>query len=241
MAAADLKTLSRMLRWGAANGHIRSNGLEGFKTPMNRNPRRPVMTVDRYNALLKVEDQVRTKYQWNGARKPTFGPSYLGVLLVLAWNTGRRINAILQLREADFFPDRGPHGSMRWRADADKMKQESIVPLNEEARAAIDKQFALIRPNDLLFASPMKESKPVSASIARAWLRRAEELAELDHIPGGGWHMLRRGFVTIRKGCSEIDLAALGGWKTPAVMRTIYQQADFDTMVDVACNTASAA
>jgi hypothetical protein len=58
----------------------------------------------------------------------------------------------------------------------------------------------------------------------------------LKHIPNGGYHMARRGFVTVRKGMSETDLAALGGWKDPNVMRRIYQQPDFATMSRVVQN-----
>ncbi len=235
-ASADLKTLRRMLAWGFRNEYVSRNGLDGLSVPMNPNPRRPVMSPERFAALRAVSDQVRTRYKRNGTRKWQYAPAYVSVLLDLAWHTGRRIDSILHLREGDFFPDRGPHGALLWRGDTDKMKRESLVPLNAEARAAIDRQLALKRPNGFMFPAPLQETKPVGTTTARDWLRGAEELASLDHIPGGGWHMFRRGFVTMRKGLSEPDLAALGGWKNPNVMRTHYQQPDFDAMSRVVQN-----
>ena len=234
-ASNDLKTLRRILEWGVRNEYIQRNKLNGIPFPMNPDPARPVMTPARYKALRKVAPQIRSHFgslkEWHD------GESYFGIVLDLTWHTSRRINAILQLRKEDYHADMGDNGALFFRADADKTKRSGLVPLNAEAQRAIETQLAReLAPSEWLFGAPMKPEMPVSRGTAREWFIRAEELAGLKHIPNGGYHMARRGFVTVRKGMSETDLAALGGWKDPNVMRRIYQQPDFATMSRVVQN-----
>jgi len=54
----------------------------------------------------------------------------------------------------------------------------------------------------------------------------AERLANLEHLPGGGWHPFRRGWATTRKGLSVQDVAAAGGWTDLTTLQKCYQQAD---------------
>jgi hypothetical protein len=86
----ELHLLTAMLRW--ARGHevggrrlLTRDPLEGVAVPQEANARRPVATEARYGATLAVADQVDTRgrCRW---------------LLVLARTTGRRVNAICQLR-----------------------------------------------------------------------------------------------------------------------------------------------
>ena len=42
----------------------------------------------------------------------------------LAWDTGRRIGAILALRWSDRQPDQGKYGMLRWRVEEDKVRRE---------------------------------------------------------------------------------------------------------------------
>lgn len=230
-ASADIKTLRRMFAWGVRNGHITANRLDGLKLPANADPKRPLMTEERYLALRAVAPQVRSRFgTW---QKWVEEESYLEVLLDLAWHTGHRISTLVQLREEYFHPDEGPYGALFLPAEIMKMNRDVHIPISEAARAAIDKQLVRERPNDWLFASPMKQEVHLNTGIARQWIHRAEELAKLDHLPGGGWHMFRRGFLTQRKGMSEADLAALAGFKNPNIMRSIYQQPTFDDMVRI--------
>ncbi len=75
--------------------------------------------------------------------------------------------------------------------------------------------------------------RPTSRHVADDWLKRAERLAKLDHIPGGGWHAFRRSWATARKHLSAVDVAAAGGWAGPHTLQTVYQQADVASMVHV--------
>lgn len=63
-----------------------------------------------------------------------------------------------------------------------------------------------------MFPAPRYHSKPLDAHVLGRWLRKAEELAELRHEPGGGWHMFRRGWATKVKHLPLKDLSAVGGW-----------------------------
>jgi integrase len=114
-----------------------------------------------------------------------------------------------------------------------KMNKDVTVPINREARAAIEKQLARERPNSWLFASPMKQETHLNTGIARQWWYKAEELAELKHVPGGAWHMARRGFVMERKDANPKVVAALGGWDNERVMQSIYTQTTFEDMVSI--------
>lgn len=237
-ATTDLNTLRRILKWGVRNEYIQRNRLDGISFPMNPDPARPVMTPARYKALRKVAPRVRSHF--GSHQKWKDGESYFGVVLDLTWHTGRRIDSVLHLRKDEYHPDQGPNGALFFRADADKMKRSGLVPLNAEAQRAIESQLAReLAPSEWLFPAPMKPETPVSRATARGWLTRAEDLAELDHVPNGGYHMARRGFVTVRKGLPAADLAALGGWKNQNVMCRIYQQADFETMIQVVQNPIS--
>jgi len=233
-ASNDLKTLRRILRWGVRNGYVDRNGLDGLEFKMNPDPSRPVMDVKRYWAMRDAARQVRSHFgslkEWRDEE------SYCAVLIELAWHTSRRINAILHLRKVDYRPNEGEFGTVYWRADSDKTHRSGLTPLNAEAQRAIEEQLARELPGEWMFPAPMKPEDPLSKATARQWFLRAEKIAELDHVPGGGWHMARRGFVTLRKGMSEADPAALGGWANPKVMKRIYQTPDFETMTQVVRN-----
>jgi hypothetical protein len=235
-ASNDLKTLRRILRWGVRNGFVDRNGLDGLEFKMNSDPSRPVMDVKRYKVMRDAARKVRSHF--GSLRAWRDEESYCAVLLELAWHTSRRINAILKLRKEDYRPDVGGFGAVYWRADSDKTHRSGLTPLNAEAQRAIEEQLLRGLPGEWLFPAPMKPEDPLSKATARQWFLRAEEIAGLDHIPGGGWHMARRGFVTLRKGMSEADLAALGGWANAKVMRRVYQSSDFETMSKVVRNPA---
>jgi hypothetical protein len=93
--------------------------------------------------------------------------------------------------------------------------KKSGAPINSEVRAAINRirTERQLKRSPFLFPSPGRLSKPVSKELARAWLRRAEELAEVAHLDGGAWHPFRRGRATLRKSYPDVDVARTGGWR----------------------------
>ena len=110
-------------------GHylMRENPVRGYEIPTEKNPRRPVASQDRFEAIRKVSDDHQMELRWNGGREQQ--RSYLSELLDIVNGTGRRISAVCQLRYHDLRLAEGPYGSIRWPADTDKQGRETVVSL----------------------------------------------------------------------------------------------------------------
>ena len=200
------------------------NPLQKVRVPREE-PKRPWATPERYEQLRAVADQL---------------PPAFACVLSLAWETARRIGAILALRWQDvsFESTREcPDGSIRWYAGVvqDKKKHDEIVPLNALALLALERwreQSPGIGPA-WLFTAPTNPSKPLGQFNVARWLRQAEELAGLEHEPGGAWHAFRRGWATVRKHEPLVDVAQAGGWRDTATLMRCYTHADPKTTYDV--------
>jgi integrase len=140
---ADLKWLRWVFNWAAKwrtpQGHylMRENPVRGYEIPTEKNPRRPVASQDRFEAIRKVSDDHQMELRWNGGREQQ--RSYLSELLDIVNGTGRRISAVCQLRYHDLRLAEGPYGSIRWPADTDKQGRETVVPMSPQVRRAIDR------------------------------------------------------------------------------------------------------
>ena len=201
---ADLTWLRLVVGWGARwrdqRGEylLRENVLRGYPIPREKNPRRPVATTDRYEALMELLAKVE---RGEGPKSKTgcrlsFG--YLAEILPVVAGTGRRLSSVLALRYSDILPERGDHGSIRWRGDHDKGGRESVAYIGPDVRAAIDKALAR-RPGigeGWLFAAPRKPAVYVSRSVADKWLRTAEKAAGLETQRGSLWHAYKRARVS---------------------------------------------
>ena len=222
-------------RWRTPQGYylLRENPIRGFEVSKEKNPLRPVATQDRFEAIRKVSDEVMMDVRWNGKREER--RSYLSELLDLANGTGRRLSAICGLRFRDLRLSDGPHGSIRWPADTDKTGRETIVPIGPDVRGAVNRVLRE-RPgigSAPLFPKPTDPSEPITSHLASKWLRKGEELAELEPQQGSLWHAYRRKWATERKHLPDVDVAAAGGWKETTTLKRAYQQADSETMLSV--------
>jgi integrase len=225
----DLAFLKHVLRWAArwrnADGHylMRENPVRGFPIQREKNPRRPVASQDRLEAVRKV-----------AAKQTT---DLLEILDIVA-GTGRRISAVLALRYDDLVLERSkaaPFGAIRWRADSDKMGYESTVPIGPDVREAVDRVISE-RPSigaAPLFPSPSDLAAHVRKDVVGRWLRKAEEAAGLEPQKGGLWHPYRRKWATERKHLPTADVAAAGGWRSLEALQQCYQMADDETMLAV--------
>ena len=238
---ADLRFLNAVFNWatrtrdGSGRYLLRENPVRGFDVPKERNPQRPFMTQERYEALLKVSDEVEMEALVGDVRRPT--RSHLTELLVLANETGRRLSAILGLRYHDLTlkgTSSAPHGVISWPADTDKQGRSwNAVPMSAEARAAIDRVWRE-RPGigaAPLFPSPLKPWRPMDRYLADHWLRKAEMLAGLEPQKGSLWHAFRRKAATELKHAPDKDVMALLGWTDPRSLKNAYQHADQATML----------
>jgi integrase len=241
---ADIRWLAGVFRWGQrwrlADGTylVKENPIRGVPIPKEKNPRRPLATRDRYEALRAVSDQVMMTATGEGKREET--RSSLSELLDIAVGTGRRISAVCQLEYRDLQLGAGPYGAIVWRAEADKTGRRTVVPIAQSVRAAIDRVLKE-RPGigaAPLFPSPRDPAQSLRYELASDWLREAERLAKLKHLPGGCWHPYRRLWATERKGLPLVDVAAAGGWASPRMLMEVYMQPDEATLLAVVCGGA---
>lgn len=219
----DLQWLKWVLDWATdwqnADGRplLGTNPVHGkrsYPMPSEKNPKRPVASTDRLEAVLAVAH------------------ADLRDLMVLLAETGRRVSAVLALTWADVLWDVGPHGSIRWPADTDKQAREWVAPLSPEARAALQRRRSGIGLS-YVFPSPTVPGEHVTRRRASQWLVKAEKAAGLPPQDGGLFHPYRRMWATARKHLPVRDVAYAGGWKTPAVLVTHYQQPDDATLLAV--------
>lgn len=217
--ARDLKWLLAVLNWALLAGDGRGgvllerNPLKGLKVPKEESPKRPVLTHDRYEAMLAVADKVDWRFK---------------LALVLAHETGHRIGAIRRLRWSDIDLERGV---IRWPKQTDKMGFEHEAYLSE---AALEALGAALGRNPCIgdswvFPAPGASTKSCSRHLVRDWWYRAEGLAGLERVEGLGWHGLRRKFATELKEVPLPDLCQLGGWRSGETLIECYQQPDAKT------------
>ena len=241
----ELRALATLCNWAVAfrrGGRplLAFNPVHGLKIPEEKNPIRPVASADRYKALLAQADRADPEGR-------------LHVLLVLAWETGRRINAILHLRASDVLlsadqlrsvlagegqdealAEHWPQ-AVRWRADFDKVGYLDVAPISGAARAALE-AYLVKHPKigeAWIFPANRDKAKTLDKLMAGYYLAKAERLAGLPKIKRGGWHTFRRGWAQRRKHLPVQDVMAAGGWRDVKALQTAYQAADPETVLRV--------
>jgi integrase len=221
---ADLVALQTMLNWAtrerAPNGKrlLFENPLFGIRLPREKNPVRPVLTHERYTALLKVAGDVHP---------------LLATALIIAEGTGRRISAIRLLRWSDVEMSQP---AIRWRAENDKRGYEQVVVCSADVADALRRARAITGNSEWVLPAPKNAERACDRHLLDSWLRRAYERAELTPEPGGLWHPIRRKWATERKPFPVKDVAAAGGWRDVQTLLRSYQQADEETIKHVVLN-----
>ena len=163
--AADLTFLITVLNWATRSRDeqgtllLQSNPLKGLKKPVEKNPRRVIVTEQEYKALLRVSLEL----DWR-----------IHVALVLAHETGHRIGAIRKLRWPDIDLE---CRAIRWRAEHEKTGYGHVTPATAEAIAALEQARKRNRGiGDAPVLPHTKDpSKCVTASITAKWWRKARE------------------------------------------------------------------
>jgi len=121
----DLTMLRAALRWATMAGDgkggalLERNPCAGFPIPSESSPRRPRMPEERYQTMLAIAGEVHPEF---------------GLALVLANETGHRLNSIRQLMWSDIQWDAS---DIRWRAETDKEDSAHTTPLTLVAREAL--------------------------------------------------------------------------------------------------------
>lgn len=125
--------------------------------------------------------------------------------------------------------------AIRWRAEWDKMGEETFGPVNPAAVKALTAYLkASARVGDAwLIPSAKDPEKPMNKLMAAYWLKRAEKAAGLPHVERGGWHAFRRAWAQRRKDLSPLDVAAVGRWFDLKALHEAYQSSDAERMAEV--------
>ena len=236
----DFATLGALCRWLLQCGRIGRNPTQAVCPPRQKNPKRPVASDDRGDAIEAVADQITTTVNWydpDGGRMLREVVSSFGPLFRLARETGRRISSLLHIRTENIESRRtpaAPWGCLRLEAEFDKQGKAWKCLMSPEARDAVMEAIPR-RPEGggWLFPSPRDINNPLRIETATSWLKRAEALAKLEPLEGGCWHPYRRAYAIKRKHLPASDVAQQGGWKNVNVVQQVYQQADCETLLRV--------
>ncbi len=243
----DLRWLSSVFNWAhrrKVEGRrlIQANPLDDVTDrKVEKNPRRPVASAERYERTLAVADDVD-------------GTGVLRGVLAVVRYSGHRVGAVAALHVDHYLrtpsaireqlaelghdeggADRFPHGAIHWTADTDKQGRGHLTPISAPLRAELERY--LMRSGRVgavpLFPAPKSPDEPVRTDVLRNWLRKAEMLAGLPKLRGGLWHPYRRLWATERKHLPDVDVAAAGGWGDTRALKLSYQHADPDTVLRV--------
>lgn len=217
----DLKWLRSVYRWAVRAGVdgralLDRNPLEGYPLPRERSPKRPVLTEEQYQGLLKAARQIN----WR-----------LELALVLAHETGHRLGAWRHLRWSDIDLE---EQRIRWRPEHDKVGFEHQTPMSGTLHVALveaRKRTLAIGDTWLLPAVRNPHCACPKGTLDK-WFAMGAQLAGIELPPGARWHSLRRKFATELKSMALKDLCYLGGWKDPKTLLTCYQQPDEASMRD---------
>jgi integrase len=190
----DLRLARAVFNWAVTQELLRDIPMKKCVIPSEKNPRRGIIYEEDYVRLVDVASRVSPLCK---------------LALVLAHETGHRINAIRLLRWSDVDFDRR---TVRWRAENDKQGEEHTSPLSGKLLIALRNH-----PRDTsewLFPSDRIHSRPLGREVFVKWWGDLEQLAGLAHIHLRGWHSIRRKWATERKREPVTDVAAAGGWKS---------------------------
>ncbi len=214
----DLKHLRAVLEWATlsrVDGRLLldRNPLAGLKLPKEKNPKRPVMPEEYYQALLGVAQHVDWRFR---------------LALVLVHETGHRITSVRCLRWEDIDFE---NEVIVWPGEFDKQRKEHVTPLSRDARTAlVDVQTTRSAiGRGWVIPAVKDESKHCSRGTLDRMLSRAEGLLDIEVQPGMRWHSMRRKLATDHKDGSLKVLCELGGWKSPKTVLECYQHADLES------------
>jgi integrase len=213
----DLKLLLAVLNWaerarGDGTGYLLDrNPLRGLKLPREESPQRPMFTPEQCSALLRAAQE-------HSATAERF--------VMLAWYTGHRSGAIRQLRWSDIDTD---GGTIRWRAEVDKIGYEHRNPMHSDLNAFLTRERSRVGAIGDAWVFPHetdpKKPMPRECAVQKLW----PALRSAAGIPAGeryGWHSFRRAFANALRDVPLRELKDLGGWKNQGTVVAVYLRPD---------------
>lgn len=182
-----------------------------WNIPTEANPRRPMLAAGEYEKMLGKAWDVEPR---------------LWLALVLCHETGRRLNSVRQLRWTDCDTT---GNTFTWRPETEKNGIGSTTPMTEAAKQALTRYRRHIGGIGATWLFPGREAdEPLRRDQFYLWWSQCRTAAELAATKGAGFHMLRRKLASDLATAPLAMVKALGGWKHPHVVVSIYQQPTVD-------------
>lgn len=241
--------------WGGAGHGVKRL----LARPRNRRVKRPVATTTRYDATMAHAHAVTTLVPVDAAvpgavrrrRLPGYvawAPTWLAVLLLVVYHSGRRIAAVCALTRDRLVWNDTPTGraivAVRWPPLKDETELD--VPVAPVVGAALALHLQRVDALGAAAGLAWGAGAPVFPAVrelarwqpggalpgpmtrwtARDWLRGAEQAAGLPALDGGCWHPYRRSWAVRRKHLPARDRMYIAGWKDRATMEASYEQPD---------------
>lgn len=215
----DLSWVRAVFNWATKAGVqgqplLARNPFQGYPVPHERNPRRPVLTEEQYQALHKAAQA----FDWR-----------IALALVFANETGHRISAIRQVRwsDVDLVQDR-----IRWRAAHDKIGHEHVTPISPALHTALvaARLRSPVIGDAWVFPSQRHPERACPKGTLDKLFSAVAKRAKVSLPEGARWHSLRRKFATELKDIPLKDLCDLGGWKDAKTVLSCYQRPDEERM-----------
>lgn len=193
-----------------------------WELPTEANPRRPMLAAGEYEKMLAKAWDVDPR---------------LWVALVVCHETGRRLNSVRQLRWSDLDL---VVNTFTWRPETEKNGIGSSTPMTEAARAALTRYQRHAGGIGDAWVFPGRDpAGPLRRDQFYLWWKECRDAAELSPTRGAGFHMLRRKLASDLATAPLAMVKALGGWKHPHVVVSIYQQPTVDQQRDVLAKRAT--
>lgn len=168
------------LKWIDARGNLSAVDMP------RRTGRGNAYTLDEVKKLLPALEAEDVRAGWIGH---------------VAWQTGRRLTAVRTLPKAAVRFE-GDLGVLHFPAETDKAGRASEAVI--VGRALELTRELMQTPGDYVCG----EQPPSKELAIKGWMARAEKAAGIEHLPGRGWHALKRRFATETRGMIGRDKQA---------------------------------
>jgi integrase len=165
------------------------------------------------------------------------GADWRDVLAInIAYDTGRRISAILALRVEDIVPQEEHGVFLRFRAEFDKGKRHTLAPVSDHTAEllALALERSVVQEEGWLFPEGRLDyddavDKPRTKDAAIDGLRVLEELVGVESVERRAFHGLKRTHVTVSMEEAQGDTALVGditGNLSAELLRKVYRKAN---------------
>jgi integrase len=145
--------------------------------------------------------------------------------LNIAYDTQARSRAVLHLRISDYLGD----GEVRFGKATDKAKKSRISALSPSAQAAVER---ILGPREWLLE---QDGRRMTYDELLALLRKVEESAGVAHVPGRGWHAIkRRGVTDARRAVGDMGAVARQSGTLASTLERVYEQDDMEPKRQIA-------